>query len=226
MSASPLRSGPILSAVISVVALMVLGGVARAKETDVMLGSAKAPVTVIEYASVTCPHCAKWEADVFPEFKRKYIDTGKVRYVMRELPTPPLDLSEAGFMIARCAPESKFYDVVQTLMANQNELYQNQDARSWMLKAGAVAGLSEDQVRTCVEDTKAQAALSDRIETNAKLFNVQGTPTFIVNNKMVGDGEVTLAELDKAIGDAQAKAPKLRGSQGVAHHPATKRKSS
>jgi protein-disulfide isomerase len=129
-------------------------------------------------------------------------------------------------MIARCAPESKFYDVVQSLMATQNDLYQNQDARGWLLKAGAVAGLSESQVKTCVEDPKAQTALGERIEANAKLFNVQGTPTFIVNSKMVGDGEVTLAELEKAIAEAQAKAPKLRGAQGVAHHPATKRKSS
>jgi protein-disulfide isomerase len=225
MSASLFRSALVAATALGLMGLVALGGAAHAKEADVLIGSAKAPVTVIEYASVTCPHCAKWEADTFPEFKRKYIDTGKVRYVMRELPTPPVDLSEAGFLIARCAPEAKFYDVVQALMATQNDLYQNQDARGWLLRAGAVAGLSEDQVRTCVEDKKAQTELGERIEANAKLFNVQGTPTFIVNNKMVGDGEVTLAELDKAIGDALAKAPKLRGSQTVSH-PSTKRKHS
>jgi protein-disulfide isomerase len=180
---------------------------------DNFLGSAKAPVTVIEYASVTCPHCARWEAEVFPAFKAKYIDTGKVRYAMRELPTAPADLAEAGFLIARCAGGTKYYDVIEALMADQKTLLETGDGGAWLYRGGAVAGLSEPQVKACVEDPKAQAVLGARIEANAKADKIEGTPTFLVNGQKIGDGEVTLADLDKAIADAQKAPPKLRGAQ-------------
>jgi protein-disulfide isomerase len=184
------------------------GGGARAEEGDMALGSPKAPVTVIEYASVTCPHCARWEAEVFPAFKKKYVDTGRVRYVLREFPTPPEDLAEAGFLIARCAPSAKFFDVVQTLFAAQKELYETKDARAWLLKGGSAAGLGEEQVKACIESEGNQKALAERIEANAKAFDVKGTPTFIVNGKAMGDGEVTLADLDTAIAAAAPAAPR------------------
>lgn len=187
--------------------------VSPAKEADIVLGSAKAAVTIIEYASVTCPHCAKWEAEVFPAFKAKYVDTGRVRYILREFITDPPEYSEAGFMIARCAPPSKFYAVVEALMANQGKLYANRDGGAWLLQSGAAGGLSEPQVKACVVDPKGQAALADRLEANAKAFDVEGTPTFVINGKKVGDGELTLVELDKAIAAAEAKPPLLRGPQ-------------
>ena len=191
------------------------GAAEPAIDPDMSLGSPKAPVTVIEYASVTCPHCAQWESEVFPAFRRKYVDTGKVRYVLREFPTQPEELAEAGFMIARCAGASKFFDVVETLMAAQKDLYATRDARAWLMKGAAVGGMNEPQMKACIEDEKGQKALAARIDANAKAFNVQGTPTFIVNGKPVGDGEVTMAELDKAIADAESK---------PAAHPAAKGK--
>jgi protein-disulfide isomerase len=187
--------------------LLVAANGARAADEDVALGSPKAPVTVIEYASVTCPHCAEWEAEVFPAFKRKYVDTGQVRYIMRELPTEPEDVAEAGFLVARCAGPQKFLDVVQTLMTAQKGLYADHDALAWLMKGAAVAGLNEAQMKACVSDPKGQKALADRIEANEKAFDVKGTPTFIINGKMTGDGEMTLAELDKAIQAAGTKAP-------------------
>ena len=79
------------------------------------------PVTVVEYASVTCPHCALWQKNTWPAFKAKYVDTNKVRYVFRELPTGPVNVAVAGFMIARCAGEDKYFDVVHNIMASQGE---------------------------------------------------------------------------------------------------------
>jgi protein-disulfide isomerase len=195
-----------------------LAGGARAEEGDIAQGSPKAPVTVIEYASVTCPHCARWETEVLPAFKRKYVDTGEVRYVLREFPTQPEELAEAGFMIARCAPPAKFYDVIETLFASQAALYENKDARAWLLKAGAVAGLGEAEVKACLESSDNQKAMAARINANVKAFDVKGTPTFFVNGKQVSEGEVTLADLDKAIAEAKA------GPKPAAAHPADKAK--
>ena len=89
---------------------------------DMALGAgADAKVTVVEYASVTCGHCAVWNEEVWPEFKTKYVDTKKVRYVFREFPTPPQDIAVAGFLIARCAGEDKYFDVMHDIMASQKE---------------------------------------------------------------------------------------------------------
>src|SRR6202167_355422 len=90
---------------------------------DVVLGSDKAPVTIIEYASMTCPHCAHFSTTTFPELQKRYIDTGKVRFIFREFPLDPL--AAAGFMLARCAGNDKFLPIVETLFAKQPE---------WMVK--------------------------------------------------------------------------------------------
>jgi protein-disulfide isomerase len=185
-------------------------------EGDIALGSPTAPVTVIEYASVTCPHCARWDSEVFPAFKRKYVDTGKARYVLREFPTEPEEWAEAGFMIARCAGPAKFFDVVEAFMAGQKTLFEARDGRGWLLKGGAVGGLGVPQVEACLKDVNGQKAMAARIEANDKAFKVEGTPTFFVNGKPAGDGEVTLADLDKAIAAADAKpqAPAAKAKPG------------
>ena len=86
---------------------------------DVMIGSDKAPVTVIEYASMTCPHCAHFSETTFPELKKRYIDTGKVRFLFREF---PLDqLAAAGFVLARCAGPDKYFPLIETLFAQQHD---------------------------------------------------------------------------------------------------------
>jgi protein-disulfide isomerase len=195
---------------------------------DIALGSAKAPVTVIEYASTTCPHCAAWDREVFPAFKRKYVDTGKVRYILRESPTDPEIWAEGAFVVARCAGPAKFYDVVEAFMAQQKVLYDQKDGVGWLARGGAVGGLSREQVQACLHDKAGVMAMKARVEANDKAFDVQGLPTFIVNGKIVGDGEVTLVELDKAIDRASAPPPALRGAQppkrGAASHPRPKRK--
>lgn len=165
---------------------------------DRVLGKAGAKVTVYEYASVTCPHCARWHADVWPAFKAKYVDTGKVRFVLREMLTAPAELAGAGFMVARCAPAANYYDVIGALFEQQAMVFSNQ-ARQWLVQAGARGGLSADQVRACALDQTGADALNARTERSAKEHpQVGSTPTFVINGTTLV-GEQSLAELDAVI---------------------------
>ena len=110
---------------LSVIALSLAacgGGAGGAAEGDMALGAPEgAKVTVVEYASPTCIHCAMWQKNTWPAFKAKYVDTNKVRYVFRELPTPPTEIAAAGVLLARCAGPDKYFDVIHELLANQGE---------------------------------------------------------------------------------------------------------
>ena len=111
-----------LSAVAALASWPVTAGVTA---QDRWIGKANAPVTVFEYASVTCPHCGRWNAEVWPAFKAKYVDTGKVRFVLRELPTEPAVVATGGFMLARCAPPAKYFDVIDALLAGQQAVFES-----------------------------------------------------------------------------------------------------
>lgn len=174
------------------------GAAAAVAADDRVLGNARAKVTVYEYASVTCPHCARWHADVWPAFKARYVDTGKVRFVLREMLTEPAALSGAGFMVARCAPAAKYFDVIGGLFEQQSLVFANA-ARSWLESAGARGGLSAEQVRACALDQAGADALNARTERSAREHpQVASTPTFIINGTTLV-GEQSLAELDAVI---------------------------
>lgn len=171
---------------------------------DMTLGNPNAKVTVVEYASVACPHCAKWNAEVFPAFKAKYIDTGKVNYVAREALTGEPTLANAGAMLARCAGKDKYFQVTDALYQAQASIFQTGDIRGELLTIARAAGMSEDQFNSCLSDENA-AKSAQRLEQQMKADKIQGTPTFIVNGKKVGGeegGEATLAQLDAAIAEA------------------------
>lgn len=154
-------------------------------EGDMALGAAEgAKVTVVEYASVTCSGCAAWNEQVWPEFKAKYVDTGKVRYVFREFPTPPQDVAVAGFLIARCAGEDKYFHVIDQIMRSLPELHSGTPPRDLLLRTARDAGLSEAQFKTCVADPEAIAAMEKRVQA-AQAAGVAGTPTFMVNGQVV-----------------------------------------
>jgi len=152
---------------------------------DVMIGSDKAPVTVIEYASMTCPHCAHFEETTLPELKKRYIDTGKVRYVMREF---PLDaLAAAGFMLARCAGPDKYETVVETLFAKQPDWVVQQPIEP--LKAIAKQfGFTEDSFNACLANQKVLDNIQAVRDHAVNKLGVNSTPTFFINGKrFVGD---------------------------------------
>lgn len=161
-----------------------------------------AKVTVVEYASVTCGHCAVWNEEVWPEFKTKYVDTKKVRYVFREFPTPPQDIAVAGFLIARCAGPDKYFDVVADIMASQKEWLAGVQPRTTLFRAGQAAGLSEQQINDCIRDKAAIEAMEKRIQAGISA-GVTGTPYFTVNGVNVADS--SLSGLSEAIDAALAK---------------------
>jgi protein-disulfide isomerase len=177
---------------------------AKVTAEDMSMGNPNAKVTVVEYASVACPHCAKWNAEVFPAFKAKYIDSGKINYVAREALTGEPTLANAGAMLARCAGKDKYFQVTDALYKAQTSIFQTGDIRGELLIIARSAGMSEDQFNSCLSDENA-AKSAQRIENQMKADKIQGTPTFIVNGKKVGGeegGEATLAQLDAAIAEA------------------------
>jgi protein-disulfide isomerase len=179
------------------------GRTAATAEGDMALGAPEgAKVTVVEYASVTCGHCATWQETVWPEFKSKYVDNAKVRYVFREFPTPPVEIAAAGFLIARCAGEDKYFPVIHELMASQREMATGTPPRSILLRIANGAGLTEEQFNACVTDEAAIKALDERVKAGIDA-GVQGTPTFLVNGEKVADS--SLAGLSTAIDAALAE---------------------
>ena len=199
-----------------------------AAHDDKTLGKVGAPVTVIEYGSVACSHCAAWDKEVFPAFKAKYIDTGKVRYVFRELLTGDPNLAAAGFVTARCAPPSKYFDVVHAIMAQQEEIYRGRQLKPPLVAIAKSVGLSEEALDACLDDPKASDAVNARSNLNAAMDNVDSTPAFIVNGvKLVG--EQTLEALDKAIksaptsASAPVKKPAASGAVKAAAKPSAKK---
>lgn len=167
---------------------------------DMSLGSADAKVTVIEYVSPTCPHCASWYKEVFPAFKKKYIDTGKVRYVMREMPIHGA-VDYAVFMLARCAGKERYFNVVDGAWNSLEALFADQrQQRQWIMRLGASAGMSEADTDKCISDKKALEQMNARVEKSAKEFTVEYTPTFVINGKKFDSpAPPTLAELSAKI---------------------------
>ena len=180
-------------------------GTSAASGDDMTLGNPKAKVTVVEYASVACPHCARFNNDVFPAFKAKYIDTGLVHYVSREALTGEPTVAAAGFLLARCAGKDKYFAVTDAIYRAQDQIFQSGDVHGVLLHIAQSAGLSEDQMNKCITDENAIKALNDRVEKYSKQDGVDSTPTFIVNGKKMTPGEVTLAQLDTAIQPALKK---------------------
>jgi protein-disulfide isomerase len=176
-------------------------GKVTAAEGDMTMGRADAPVKMVEYASVTCPHCAQFNNDVFPAFKKKYIDTGKVHYTFRELLTPPNEVAAAGFLMARCAGKDKYFAAVDAIFRSQPEMAKTGDFRGVLLRIGQSMGMTEAQFDACVGDEKALKALNERVE-KANENKISSTPTFLINGKTVKEGEMSMAELDAAVAAA------------------------
>ncbi len=165
---------------------------------DMALGPANASVTVTEYASMTCPHCAAFNEKVFPKIKSEYIDTGKVRYVFREF---PLDIkAAAGSMLARCIAKDdagKYFAIIDMLFKQQND-WVTKNTTETLTRIGKQAGLSQQAVEDCLKDQ----ALLDKIAADQKFANevlkVNSTPTFFINGEMIR-GETSFEEFDKRI---------------------------
>ena len=197
------RAAMTAAALATMAALSGCGGKTGASaDGDMALGAAEgAKVTVVEYASVTCSHCAAWQAQVYPEFKAKYVDTNQVRYIFREFPTAPESVAVAGFLVARCAGPDKYFPVIHEIMASQNEIFGGVPPRTILLRIANGAGLSEEQFQACVTDADAIKAMDARIKS-ALAAGVNGTPYFLVNGEHVADS--SLSSLSEKIDAALA----------------------
>lgn len=150
---------------------------------DHAIGDPNAPITVVEYASVTCGACANWHAAVYPELRKKYIDTGKVRFVFREFPTPPENLATVGFLIANCAAEDKFFQNISLQFERQRELINSARegrARAEYEALAKVAGLSTAEYEACLKDEDERAKL-DAVIREGRERGISSTPSFIIN---------------------------------------------
>ncbi|HEY4032135.1 MAG TPA: DsbA family protein [Caulobacteraceae bacterium] len=175
--------------------------VAPAAGDEMSMGDAKAKVTLVEYASAGCPFCAHFDTDVFPAFKTKYVDTGKVHYVFREMLVgggSEIALGAAGFLTARCAGNDKYFAVLDQVFHAQEQIYKSGDIKSGLLPIAKANGLSDKQFEACVNDETAINALNARSE-KAGQDGVNSTPTFFINGKKTFEGVPTPQQLDAAI---------------------------
>jgi protein-disulfide isomerase len=162
---------------------------------DVVEGQANAPVTVVEYASMTCSHCAAFATKVYPTLQSKYIDTGKAKLILREFPLDPL--ATAGFMLARCSGDKR-EAMIELLFAQQKNWAFVDKPLDGLLNVVKQTGMTQETFERCLKDQ----ALYDKInmvrDRGAEKFGVNATPTFFINGKRVS-GEMTIEQLDKEI---------------------------
>ncbi|UAL10280.1 thioredoxin domain-containing protein [Caulobacter segnis] len=166
---------------------------------EMVLGSPKAPVQLVVYASASCPHCAHWWTTVQPQVRKAYVDTGKVRLVFREFLTPPEEFAAAGFILSRRVP-GKYFDVLTTVFQKQKEIYDSGQLYEGLEAIAKQYGLTADQFKAAMNDAAALKAVNDR---NAKAIDdgVEGTPTFFVNGAPI-TGEIDFAAMSKAFATA------------------------
>lgn len=160
------------------------------------LGPSDAKVTVVEYASMSCPHCANFDLTTFDAFKLKYVDSGKVRFVFREFPLNAP--AYAAAMVARCAPGDRFFDIVHAYLRQQDKWLVQGDVKAAILDIAKGFGFTQQTFDACLANQALFKAI-DEVRARGAGFGVQGTPTFFVNGKVLR-GALTLEELDKEIG--------------------------
>jgi protein-disulfide isomerase len=162
---------------------------------DKQLGNDDAKVTIVEYASMTCPHCAHFAATTFPELKTKYIDTGKARYILREFPFDPS--AEAGFMLARCAKDN-YFPMVDVLFKQQANWVGVSNTKDALLQISKLAGFTQESFEACLTDQKLLDDVRSVQKRGADEFKVDSTPTFFINGKTY-KGAMSIEEISAII---------------------------
>lgn len=152
------------------------------------LGNANAKVVLVEYGSLVCGHCADLATDVMPEIKKKYVDTGKVKFVFRPMPTQPASLSIGLQVIADCAGGQKRYQIIDEFYRNQGIIFQRANSANGALKyalqlANKSAGLDENRAKTCLQDSAMIAKVQDIADWGDRTYKISGTPTLLINGK-------------------------------------------
>jgi len=163
---------------------------------EMVLGDPAAKVTIVEYMSLTCPHCASFHKNTYPLLKEKYIDTGKAKFVLREF---PLDqVAWVGFMLTRCIDKSKFFPIIDVLMDRQHVWAASQDPGTELFNIFKQAGMTREEFDACRTNEELAKNVLTVKERGEREFNVQSTPTFFVNGHLVS-GSQSLEEFDTLI---------------------------
>ena len=160
--------------------------VPRVTAADHVLGNPDAPVTVVEYGSMVCPHCAEWQIANFYAFKARFIDTGQVRFVFRDMLTEPAEQAATAAAIARCGAPERYFDVLHVLFRWQATARNFGPVSEWYDRGIAASGRPEDQVRACVNDPATLSAIHAAMEGGIAA-GVRRTPTFFVNGVIAED---------------------------------------
>lgn len=147
---------------------------------DRVEGNVSAPVTIVEYASMTCPHCARFSNEVHPGVKASLIDTGKAKLIFREFPLDKFALKAS--MLARCAPADKYYDFIQVVFRNQDRWVKAEDPLAALKQLGTLTGMDNQYMDACMNNTELETAILNRQAEAQKQFNISSTPTFVFNN--------------------------------------------
>lgn len=168
---------------------------------DQVLGKADAPVTIIEYASTTCGHCATFHKQTLPEIKKNWIETGKAKLIYRDFPTGPAGLSLGASMIAHCAGPDRYFGVLGLIMENQDKWLASKDPLDSLKKTVRLAGLTGADVDSCLQRQDLFDAIQARAKHGNESFKVDSTPSFLINGKLVV-GAKAYAEMDKILSDA------------------------
>ena len=146
---------------------------------DRTLGNPKAPIVMVEYASLTCSHCARFGTDVFPKLQKKYIDTGKVYYIYRDFPLDRIALQAAA--LAQCVSKDGYFHFLDLLFRNQDKWAFVQDPNAGLVSMARQAGLGEEQANACMANQDELNRISKAAEDGQAKYSISGTPTFVVD---------------------------------------------
>lgn len=163
---------------------------------DMVLGDPNAPVTIVEYASMTCPHCAHFHETTLPVLKEKYIDTGKVKLILREFPFDPR--AAAAFMLARCAPPEQYYPMVDVLFKQQKTWATAENAAAPLLHIAKLAGFTQEKFEACLKDQELLNKVRAVFDKGSKEYGVESTPTFFINGEKTS-GALSIEEISELI---------------------------
>ena len=162
-----------------------------------VLGDEKAPVTIEEYASLSCSHCAHFSKDTFEKLKEKYIDTGKVRLVYNDFPTSGSALEAT--MAARCLPAERYFQFIKFLFETQNDWAFDKDFHGKLKQSAGLLGLGGDTFEACVSNEYLKIGISEAMQAASKKYEISSTPTFIINGKEKISGAQALSAFEKVI---------------------------
>jgi protein-disulfide isomerase len=172
------------------------GTVLAMTKEDRVLGKPDAPITIIEYGSLTCPHCAHFTVDVLPEIKKKWIDTGKAKLVFRDFPLDQEALQAE--VLARCAPPERYYPIVDMLFENQDKWVGGRDWRDALARLVRLAGIGKSEFDACLANKTLEDQVAQSRLTASQQLGVDSTPTFFINGKKY-EGEPTIEAFDKLL---------------------------